>query len=60
MVVKIMVPFSSYNTAPNIWVTQKGTIILTATHMSYSLNSLKGIIWGIILGTTLGLIRGGY
>ena len=26
--------------------------------MSYSLNSLKGVIWGIILGTTLGLIKG--
>ena len=27
-------------------------------NMSYSLNSLKGIIWGIIYGTTIGLIRG--
>ena len=26
--------------------------------MSYSLNSLKGVIWGIIYGTTIGVIRG--
>ena len=26
--------------------------------MSYSLNSLKGAIWGVILGTTIGLIEG--
>ena len=26
--------------------------------MSCSLNSLKGVIWGIILGTTIGLIKG--
>ena len=26
--------------------------------MSYSLNSLKGVIWGIILGTTIGVIKG--
>ena len=30
-----------YTTAPNIWGTQKGTIILTATPMSHNLNSLK-------------------
>ena len=35
VVVKIMVPFwvPYYNTAPNIWGTQKG-IILTTTHVS--------------------------
>ena len=26
--------------------------------MSYSLNSLKGVIWGIIWGTTRGVIKG--
>ena len=26
--------------------------------MSYSLHSLKGVIWGIILGITIGVIRG--
>ena len=26
--------------------------------MSYSLNSLKGVIWGIIWGTTIGVIKG--
>ena len=26
--------------------------------MSYSLNPLKGVIWGIILGTTIGVIKG--
>ena len=26
--------------------------------MSSSLNSLKGVIWGIIYGTTIGLIKG--
>ena len=26
--------------------------------MSYSLNSLKGVIWGIIYGTTTGDIKG--
>ena len=26
--------------------------------MSYSLNSLKGVIWGIIKGTTIGVIKG--
>ena len=26
--------------------------------MSYSLNSLKGVIYGIIYGTTIGLIKG--
>ena len=26
--------------------------------MSYSLNSLKGVIWGTIWGTTLGDIKG--
>ena len=25
--------------------------------MSYTLNSLKGVIWGIIYGTTIGVIR---
>ena len=28
------------------------------THMSYSLNSLRGVIWGIIYGTTIGVIKG--
>ena len=28
------------------------------THMSYSLNSLKGVIFGIIQGTSLGVITG--
>ena len=27
-------------------------------HMSYSPNSLKGVIWGIIYGTTIGVIKG--
>ena len=27
-------------------------------HPSYSLNSLKGIIYGIIEGTTIGVIKG--
>ena len=26
--------------------------------MSYSLNSLKGVIWGIIYGTIIGAIKG--
>ena len=26
--------------------------------MSHSLNSLKGVIWGIIYGTTIGVIKG--
>ena len=26
--------------------------------MSYNLNSLKGVIWGIIYGTTIGVIKG--
>ena len=26
--------------------------------MSYSLNSLKGVIWGNIYGTTIGVIKG--
>ena len=30
-----------YNTAPNIWGTQKGTIILTTTHMF----NCKGFVW---------------
>ena len=30
-----------YTMAANIWGTQKGTIILTATPMSHNLNSLK-------------------
>ena len=27
-------------------------------YMSHNLNSLKGVIWGIIYGTTIGLIKG--
>ena len=27
-------------------------------YMSYNLNSLKGVIWGIIYGTTIGIIKG--
>ena len=40
VVVKIMVPFLGpyCSTALNVWGTQKGTIILTTSHMSYSLN----------------------
>ena len=26
--------------------------------MSHNLNSLKGVIWGIIYGTTIGVIKG--
>ena len=29
---------------------QKGTIILTTTHMTSSLNSLKAVLWGSIMG----------
>ena len=32
--------------------------ISAVAHMSYSLNSLKGDIYGIIQGTTIGLIKG--
>ena len=32
-----------YNTAPNIWGTQKGTIILTTTHMIERLLGVFGI-----------------
>ena len=28
-----------------------------SSHKSYSLNSLKGVIWGIIWGTTMGVIK---
>ena len=28
------------------------------SYMSYSLNSLKGVVWGIISGTTIGDIKG--
>ena len=28
------------------------------SYMSYSLNSLKGVVWGIIWGTTIGDIKG--
>ena len=28
------------------------------THLNYSLNSLKGVIWGYIYGTTLRAIKG--
>ena len=28
------------------------------SYMSYNLNSLKGVIWGIIYGTTIEVIRG--
>ena len=38
-----------FNTAPNMEGTQNGIIILTTTHMSLSLNSLKGIIQGSII-----------
>ena len=27
-------------------------------HMSYTLNSLKGVTWGIIYGTTIGVTKG--
>ena len=27
-------------------------------HMSYSLNSFKGVVWGIIYGTTKGVLKG--
>ena len=37
---------------------QSGIHITCCTHMSYSLNSLKGDIWGILWGTTIGAIRG--
>ena len=37
---------------------QKRTIILTTTHMSHNLNSLKGDILGIMWGPTIGDIRG--
>ena len=30
----------------------------THFHISYSLNSFKGVIWGIIQGTTIGFING--
>ena len=35
-----------------------GSAIFLETHMSYSLNSLKGVIFGIIRGTSLGVITG--
>ena len=49
-----MVPFlGTLNTRGRIIIgTQKGTTILTTTHMSYSLNSLKG---GYIRGLYRGL-----
>ena len=31
---------------------------MSVEHMSYSLNSLKGVISGIIQGTTIGFIKG--
>ena len=33
-------------------------VLLYSYHMSYSLNSLKGVIWGTIKGTTIGVIKG--
>ena len=36
VVVKIM---AHCNTAPNVWVPKKGTIILTTTHMNYQATS---------------------
>ena len=38
--------------------TQKRITALTTSHLSYSLNSLKGVIEGIIYGTTIGVIKG--
>ena len=35
----------------------ESTFISLMSHMSYSLNSLKGVIKGIILGTTVEVIR---
>ena len=48
-----------YNTAPNIYGTQKGTIILTTTHINCSLNSLKGGLYGrLYRGLLYSLLRG--
>ena len=34
------------------------TAVFWEVYLGYSLNSFKGIIWGIIWGTTIGLIKG--
>ena len=60
MAIKIMVPFwGTLNIRGRIITgTQKGTIILTTTHMVFrvkGLNSLKLVVWGSILR----LMKGG-
>ena len=34
-----------------------GWVRFNREHLSYSLNSLKGVIYGIILGSTIGVIK---
>ena len=39
-----------YNTAPRVWGTQKGTIILTTTHtQGCARNPIQGATWGALL-----------
>ena len=60
VVVKIMVPFLGTLSIRCRIITgiQKGTIILTTTHISSTLNSLSGGYIGILQGTTIGDSKG--
>ena len=38
-------------------IREKGPLIVGNPHMSHSLNSLNRVIWGILLGGTIGAIK---